>query len=287
MLRHLIERIAVASALASIAVSLVATPARASLDRSLDAPGDEPTCATSEAATLDAGDTVASANKDNGVGDEPAGGPVHPAPPATQVPPGFGMYGSDWPVVSDTTVTYTEGRFTHTVRTTVQRGTRPGMTAGSLSPAGRMAAPLAGTCSYTGTVINTQQDTVCGAGCMDEYMRRTYDTYTQGTSNNYYGRREVRLWWTREYSAGIDFNGAAYTQWNENYAWDCNGANQGRQVGAYTSPVWYAWDRTYDYYWDETYLPIVTPTPLGTTLFVYTDAPTTYGYTLHTQIALP
>lgn len=149
-----------------------------------------------------------------------------------------------------------------------------------------MRAPLSGVCQYVGTDNILRQDTICGGGCITQNMRRIADAYTQGGSNNYHGRVEVRLWWTRQYSTSIDINGSAYTQWNEDVALDCSGYNQGRRVYANTTPAWSTWDRTYDYFWDETWLPIVTPGSGLNTLFLYTNTPTTFGPSLHTEITL-
>lgn len=203
-----------------------------------------------------------------------------------QVAPGRGTFGNDWPIVSETAVTWQENGLTYTERTTLRRGLRPGMTPGAPSLGGRQAALNAIPCIYQGTDIVDRQHSVCGAGCITQYMRRTVDRYG-GSAYNMFDRLEVRLWWTRQYSTQIDFSGSAYTQWNEDYAIDCNDNNVGRRVYSSFWPAWSTWDRTYDYVWDERWLPTAgPPAGSGLTLFVYTDTPTNVGPTLHTEIML-
>lgn len=211
------------------------------------------------------------------------------APDPVVVPPGTGLIGEDWPIVSQSSYTYMDGEIQHTVTTTVQRGVRPGMSIGAAGGGHMPSISAAAICSYTGTSVITQQDVGCAGWCEYQYLRRTADTYTQGGSYNYFDRIETRNWWTRTITT--PYLGTAHTQWNEEIAVDCDYFNRGRTVYYDWAPQWYTWDRTYDYYWDETALPIVSPGNSGASLFVYTDTPLLYNSgsqlkTLHTEISL-
>lgn len=206
------------------------------------------------------------------------------APDPVQALPGAGKVAVHLPVViSETVESYSEGGLTHTIQTTVTRGFAPGT---SGSSGGRLAAPLSGVCSPLGRDAIERRHTICGGGCLTQVMLRTVDRYSNPNGLNYFDRIEVRLWWERQYSTNIYFTGNAYTEWREDYAFDCDGAGQGRTTWNSFAPQWYTWDRTYDYYWDETALPTVTPTNAGPSLFVFTDTPESYGPTLHTEISL-
>ena len=117
-----------------------------------------------------------------------------------------------------------------------------------------------------------------------QHMRRTVDQYSNPNGLNYFDRIEYRPWWYRIASDGLYFTGNAYTEWRESNAWDCDGAGQGRTTFNSFAPQWFTWDRTYDYYWDETWLPTVTPSIYS--LFVFTDTPESFGPNLHTELSL-
>jgi hypothetical protein len=207
------------------------------------------------------------------------------APDPVQVLPGANSPFVDLPVVQETTRTYTEGGLINTVKTTVRSGLPPGTLAPS---SGGHEAAVSATCTYTTRDVYLQEHTICGGGCLTQHMQRTFDRFTNTNNNglHYWDRIEVRLWWTRQYDVQIYFTGDAYTEWDEGFAFDCDGASQGRTVSNSFAPVWYTWDRTYDYYWDETWLPTVTPTYAGPLLNVYTNTPESFGPQLHTEIGV-
>lgn len=206
---------------------------------------------------------------------------------AERVPPGFGAPPYDLPIVSDTSSTFIENGLTRTTRTVLRYGVLPEMAAKREASAAGTSGALAG-CSYVGTLDMTREDSVCGGGCMTQYMRRYAHEYTTGTAAKYWDRQEVRLWWVRRYDDQIDFNGPAYTQWNEQPTVDCAGSQGGRQVGSNTSIAWNTWDRTWDYVWDETWLKTeAIPAGFNINMYVYTRTPTTYGVDMFTEIYLP
>jgi hypothetical protein len=207
-------------------------------------------------------------------------------PDPVQALPGVGSPQIDFPVVSQSTQTYTEGGLTHTIGTIIRSGIPRGIPGVSSSGGGHLAALSSGACTLLGRNVIERFHTICGGGCLTQWMRRTVDQYSNPNALNYYDRIEVRLWWVREYSTGLYFEGPAYTEWRESVAFDCDGVNQGRTTWSSFTPQWNTWDRTYDYYWDETWLPTVTPTGAGTTLYVFTDTPESFGPTLHTEVFL-
>jgi hypothetical protein len=207
------------------------------------------------------------------------------APDPIQALPGSGPPDDELPIISETVVTYVEGGLTHTIRTIVRQGFRKG--ASSSSSGGRLAAPLSGVCSYAGETIISQPHTICGGGCITQNIKRTAHRYSNSSDgiNVYYDRIEVRLWWTRQYDTQINFAGDAYTEWREQVARDCNNVDQGRFTWNSFAPQWYNSWQTYEYYWDETWLPTVAA-PLEYTLFVFTRTPTTMGSNLYTELFL-
>lgn len=149
-------------------------------------------------------------------------------------------------VVSDTTQTHTEGSLTFTTRTTIRSGS-PRASAPSTGGAHQPSLAAAPCSLLTRDSIETAA-TICGGGCITQHMRRTFDRYSNPNGLPYFGRIEVRLWWSRLYDVQIYLTGPAYTEWDEGYAFDCPGAVQGRTVSNSFTPEWLSWDRTYDYY---------------------------------------
>lgn len=189
------------------------------------------------------------------------------APPRTSSPLVPGV-----PVISQTVRTYIEDGLTHTVRSTVQY---------LASPSATQAA--SGSCSKTGRYYLTDDDTICGGGCLTQWQRRTIDSYTNSgdPTNIYWDRIEVRLWWVRQYDIQIGFAGNAYTEWREDALNDCNGTPVGRTTWSSWLPQWANQWQTYEYYWDETWLPTAAA-PDFFHLVVDTTTPTTYGPNLYT-----
>jgi hypothetical protein len=144
---------------------------------------------------------------------------------------------------------------------------------------------MSGVCSFLGRNVIDRQHMICGGGCLTQYMRRTADAYSNDADlvNTYWDRIEVRLWWARD-STNIYLTGNAYTEWREPGR-DCNNVDQSRVTSNSFAPAWFTWDRTYDYYWDETWLPTMAA-PGNFTLYVFTDTPESFGPTLHTEIFL-
>jgi hypothetical protein len=204
------------------------------------------------------------------------------APNPIQVLPGAQSPFVDLPIVSETVQTSIEGGLTHTTRTTIRSGLPPGSVL--KTNGGRLASPS--TCTFLNQNSIQQDDTICGGGCLTQSMVRSFNKYSNTNGLNYFGRVQVRLWWTRQYDVQIYFTGSAYTEWDEGNAYDCSGSWNGRTVSNSFAPSWNTWDRTYDYYWDETWLPIVTPTFAGPELNVWTSTPESYGPNLYTIIQL-
>lgn len=279
-LRAPIAAFAILLTLASATPALAATTAEAGVTPSVCSRTEAADAITTNELTL-----TGNADRTTAAGELP----LKRGPDPIQLEPGAGLYGEHWPIVSQSSYTYTDGEITHTVTTTVRRGVRPEMRVGTSTGGGHMPALLAGICTYIGTNNILRTDVGCNGWCEYQNLRKIADVYTQNGSNNYYDRIETRNWWTR--TIDIPYLGTAHTQWNEDVAIDCNNANQGRRVYSDWTPQWYTWDRTYDYYWDETWLPTVTPGSGGSWLFTYTDTPLLYNggqtlKTLHTEIGL-
>jgi len=151
------------------------------------------------------------------------------------------------------------------------------------SSGGKLASVQAGTCTQTGQWIQTDHDYQCGGGCLDQYLRRTVNTYSNDADgiNTYYDRQEVRMWWERD-STNIYITGQAYNQFRD-YMVDCNGANSQHDVYAYTTISWQTTYRTYDYYWDETWLPTVGG-PGDLHLLIQLTTPESYGPDIYSQV---
>ncbi len=246
----------------------------------------------SAAANVASGDGMQGCPGDTGSRSMPAQGrrpranrAIERAPDAVRVLPGANMPFIDLPEVSSSIETYSEGGLTHTIRTTVRAGRVPTST-GRATTGGHRASLMSGACTLFQREVHKVSHTICGGGCLIQYLQRTVDRYSNPNRLNYWDRVEVRIWWERLYSTGLYFTGDAYTRWDEGYAFDCNGDPQGRIVYSYTTPAWYTWDRTYDYYWTEYQLPTVTPTLAGPVLRVSTTTPESYGPNLYTQVDL-
>jgi hypothetical protein len=184
-------------------------------------------------------------------------------------------------VVSHTVETWTDGQLTggHEATSTFY----PLSSVATSSSGGKLASIQAGTCTKTGSWTQQSHDWVCGGGCIDQYMTRTVDTFSNDADlvNTYYDRIEVRFWFVRD-STNIYLTGSAYTHFQDVMV-DCNGANSNHDVDSYTSVSWYTTYRSYDYYYDETWLPNVGG-PDFMHLLVTTDTPESYGRDLYSQI---
>lgn len=215
----------------------------------------------------------------------PAGPTMERAPDPYQAAPGSGTTGDEeLPIVSESAVTWVQDGLTHTVRTIVRQGIRKGRS--SLSGGGHLAAPLSGVCTYVGETIITQPHTVCGGGCITQYLKRTANRYSNSADaiNVYYDRIYVHLWWERQGSTYINFGGPAYTEWREPGR-DCINTDVSRITSNSFSPQWANDWQTYTYYWDETWLPTMAA-PGNYALLVFTQTPTNYFGNLYTELFL-
>ena len=229
------------------------------------------------------GSTGLATNAISGPTQSPAGQTMVRTPDPRQAPPDTSLE-VDLPIVSESTLTWVEGGLTHTRRTIVREGFPKGTS--SSNAGSHLAAPLSGVCTYAGQTVIDQPHTVCGGGCITQWIRRTANRYNNPSCPCvYYDRIEVRVWWERQGSTYINFGGSAYTEWREGTAIDCDGANQGRTTWNSFAPQWANDWQTYQYYWDETWLPTVSAPDLWT-LYVFTQTPTNYFGNLYTQLFL-
>jgi hypothetical protein len=212
---------------------------------------------------------------DCGTSNAPA--PSGPTPDPTQAPATATPIVPGVPIISQTTLTYTEGGLTITRRTTVQE-----KGPSSASSGGRLASVTGACTPLGGQRIVTDQSTVCGAGCITEYLQRTLDKFSNSADpyNTYYQRAEVRLWWVRTNGDPITF-GDSYTEWDEEGAFTCDGAPAGRTTANTFYPQWQYSTRSYDYYWNEYWLPIIA-TPGSPTIKVWNRTSTSFGISLQT-----
>ncbi len=162
-------------------------------------------------------------------------------------------------------------------------GTGLRMPAGA-SNGGHVASVGANTCTQWGSNAPEAFNTVCWGTCLTQHQKWTVLLYSNDadTINTYYQRVEVRVWWTSDsYPRFNDLNGAATTTFQE-YMTQCNGSDWLRDTYSSWYPAWQTETRTYDYYWDETWMPIMGG-PGDRHMLVKTDTPTTVGTNLFTQ----
>jgi hypothetical protein len=208
------------------------------------------------------------------------------APDALRVAPGVNAprHEGIGTVISHALTTWSDGQLYGGHEVTVVFYPLPGTSAPSSG--GKLASLLAGTCTQTGQWTQTDHDFQCGGGCLDQYFQRSVNTYRNDADviNTYYDRTEVRMWWTRT-DTNMYFTGPAHTTFRD-YMVDCNGANSFHDVYSDTSISWMTTFRTFDYYWDETWLPTVGG-PNTFHMEVTLTTPESFGLDIYSEVINP